>query len=29
VPKRNGTLVIPDKGSHAAKRGPSKQAAAQ
>jgi YVTN family beta-propeller protein len=29
VPKRNGTLVIPDEGGHATKRGPSKQASAQ
>src|SRR5580700_8405901 len=29
VPKRNGTLVIPDEAGHATKRGPSKQAAAQ
>jgi YVTN family beta-propeller protein len=29
VPKRNGTLVIPDDGGHATKPGPSKQAAAQ
>jgi hypothetical protein len=29
VPKRNGTLVIPDEGGHATKSGPGKQAAAQ
>jgi hypothetical protein len=29
VPKRKGTLVIPDDGGHATKPGPSKQAAAQ